>query len=195
MPMACGRTALLPLRHLSEPHTHTVRPATDHAARCKISTWRAMAAGSRCCLRRKKRWPAFCATIGRAELSVDLRFTTGALRMRNAAELVTELDAAFALHDWPHWRARLAVVGAAIAPIARTEEFVDDVQAQHAGIIVPTDVANVPRTLAAPVRLGFAKPRPAGPAPALGQHTNSVLRELGYSDSEIAALRDGGGVA
>ena len=137
----------------------------------------------------EKRWPAFCATIGRGELTFDARFNSGAQRLRNAAELVTELDAAFALHDWPYWRKHLAAVGAAIAPIARSEEFVDDEQAMHAGIIVPTADADVPRTLAGPVRLGFAQPRAAGPAPALGQHTDEILRELGCSDADIAALR------
>ena len=137
----------------------------------------------------EKRWPAFCATIGRGELSTDVRFNSGLLRLRNAAELVTELDAAFALHDWPYWREHLAAVGAAIAPIARTEEFVDDEQARHAGIIVETAVPDVPRTLAGPVRLGFAKARTAGPAPALGQHTDEILQELGCSAADIAALR------
>ena len=137
----------------------------------------------------EKRWPAFCATIGRGELAADSRFASAALRLRNAAELVVELDAAFAQHDWPHWREQLAAVGAAIAPIARTEEFVVDEQARHAGIIVPTADSDVPHTLAGPVRLGFAEPRAAGPAPALGQHTDEILRELGCSDADIAALR------
>lgn len=47
----------------------------------------------------EKRWSTFCATIERSELTSDSRFLTGSLRLRNATELVAELDAAFALHD------------------------------------------------------------------------------------------------
>ena len=65
-------------------------------------------------------------------------------------------------------------------------------QAQHAGIFIYTRDSPVPRTLAGPVRLGFARQREAGPAPALGEHTDAVLRELGLTDAQIGALRAGG---
>ena len=137
----------------------------------------------------EKRWPSFCATIARDDLVSDPRFTSGALRLRHVIELVAELDAAFALQDWPHWREHLAAVGAAIAPISLTVDIVDDEQARHAGIIIETNSPDVPRSLSGPVRLGFAEQRVAGAAPALGQHTDVVLRELGYSDADIAVLR------
>lgn len=137
----------------------------------------------------EKRWPSFCATIERSELTTDPRFQTASLRLRNSTELVTELDAAFALQGWPYWREHLAAVGAAIAPINRSEDLVDDEQAVHAGIIIATDDPEVPRSVAGPVRLGFAKQRTAGAAPTLGQHTEAVLAELGYSAADITALR------
>jgi formyl-CoA transferase len=38
------------------------------------------------------------------------------------------------------------------------------------------------------------RPGVQGPVPALGQHTDEVLRELGYTDAEIAALREDGAI-
>jgi crotonobetainyl-CoA:carnitine CoA-transferase CaiB-like acyl-CoA transferase len=50
----------------------------------------------------------------------------------------------------------------------------------------------VPRTVNNPIRLGFAKPRTSGPPPAVGQHSDEILRELSYNDADIAALRKAG---
>ena len=50
----------------------------------------------------------------------------------------------------------------------------------------------MPRTVNNPIRLGFAKPRRAGPPPEVGQHTEEILRELAYEPGEIAALREAG---
>ena len=76
--------------------------------------------------------------------------------------------------------------------IERLQELPQDEQALHAGIIADTSSPDVPRTINNPVRLGFARPRPAGAPPAVGQHTDAVLREAGYSDADIAALRASG---
>jgi crotonobetainyl-CoA:carnitine CoA-transferase CaiB-like acyl-CoA transferase len=43
-----------------------------------------------------------------------------------------------------------------------------------------------------PIRLGFAKPRPSGPPPAVGEHSEEVLREAGFSAAEVAALKKSG---
>ena len=54
------------------------------------------------------------------------------------------------------------------------------------------DVPEVPRTVANPVRLGFAAMRTAGPAPALGAQSHDILREAGFDDAGIEALRRSG---
>jgi crotonobetainyl-CoA:carnitine CoA-transferase CaiB-like acyl-CoA transferase len=50
----------------------------------------------------------------------------------------------------------------------------------------------VPRTVNNPIRLGFAKPRRSGPPPAVGQHSEEVLREAGFATEEIEALKKAG---
>jgi formyl-CoA transferase len=50
------------------------------------------------------------------------------------------------------------------------------------------------RTLANPIKLGFAEQRIAGPAPALGQHSEEILAEAGLSREEIASLRTSGAI-
>ncbi len=68
-----------------------------------------------------------------------------------------------------------------------------DEQAVANGAIVPSNVAEMPRTISAPIRLSFAPVTVApGPGPAHGQHTDEVLAELGYSASEMRQLRQVG---
>ena len=76
--------------------------------------------------------------------------------------------------------------------IGRLADVVEDEQARHAGIFADTANPEVPRTVNNPIRLGFAKPRRPGPPPAVGEHNEEILRELAYSDAEIAALRKSG---
>ena len=53
----------------------------------------------------------------------------------------------------------------------------------------------MPFTIAAPIRLGTAQPRPARAAPRLGEHTDEILAEAGYDSREIETLRATGAVA
>jgi crotonobetainyl-CoA:carnitine CoA-transferase CaiB-like acyl-CoA transferase len=86
----------------------------------------------------------------------------------------------------------LAGTGIPFGVIERLADVVEDEQAQHAGIFAETANPEVPRTVNNPIRLGFAKPRRAGPPPAVGQHNDEILRETGYNDAEIATLRAAG---
>jgi len=69
---------------------------------------------------------------------------------------------------------------------------VEDPQAEHAGLVTPTDNPEVPRVVNNPIRLGFATARRPGPPPALGEHTESVLGEAGFTAAEINGLRKAG---
>jgi formyl-CoA transferase len=137
-------------------------------------------------------WPIFCRAIGRADLLDDPRFAEPAGRRQNAAALVAELDRLFAGQPWAHWRAVFVAAGVPAAPVNHVGEVAEDEQAQHAGILLETAVPEIPRTVASPVRLGFAEMRTAGPAPALGAQTDEILREAGFDDAAIKALRQSG---
>jgi formyl-CoA transferase len=144
-------------------------------------------------VREDKGWERLCRALDRADLPADPRFATREARRANSAALAAILDTAFAARDWSDWRPLLREHEVTFGVIERLQELPDDEQARHAGIIAETTSGDVPRTINNPVRLGFARPRPAGPPPAVGQHTDSVLREAGLSDADIAALRASGG--
>jgi crotonobetainyl-CoA:carnitine CoA-transferase CaiB-like acyl-CoA transferase len=98
----------------------------------------------------------------------------------------------FASRDYDAWEKALAGTGVPFGVIGRVADVVADEQAEHAGIFADTTNPEVPRTINNPIRLGFAKPRPAGPPPEVGEHSEQILRELAYDEAEIAALRAAG---
>ncbi len=77
---------------------------------------------------------------------------------------------------------------------SRREEFMEDSQVQHNQMIVTIDGPQVGTTkqMGIPVTMLESPGRIKGPAPRLAEHTEAVLRELGYRDARIAQLRDKG---
>ncbi|HZB56204.1 MAG TPA: CoA transferase [Reyranella sp.] len=145
-------------------------------------------------VREDKMWPGVCATIGRPELEKDPRFATVEERRKRSPELATILSEAFVQKDYEHWRQTMASHGITFGVISRPQDVPDDQQAVASGAVVETAIPEMPRTLANPIRLGFAEQQVARPAPALGQHSDEILAEAGLSPDEIAGLRKSGAV-
>ena len=146
-------------------------------------------------VREEKMWSALCRAIERPELESDSRFAETPARRSNAAVLTEILDGVFKTRDWADWHRILMAFNLPHAPIARAEDIPHDEQAVAAGAIVEADNPEMPRTIAAPFQIAGVVARKAGPGPGLGQHTSDVLREAGFSDAEIAALKASGAAA
>jgi len=143
-------------------------------------------------VREDKMWVPLCHAIGQPELPEDPRFVTQADRRQHSADLAAILKHAFARRDYEHWRKALVENGITFGVISRPQDVPDDAQAVACGAVVDTAIADMPRTLSNPIRLGFAEQRIARPAPALGQHSDEILGEIGLSAGEIAKLRQSG---
>ena len=137
-------------------------------------------------------WPPLARAIGHADLIDDARFAVTAERRKNSAALAAILSKAIASRDYAHWLAALAEAEITFGVISRPQDVPDDPQAVACGAIVETAIPEMPRTLANPIRLGFAEQRIAHAAPALGQHSEDILREAGLSAAEIATLKSSG---
>ncbi len=130
----------------------------------------------------------FLTAIGRENLADDPRFATRESRKQNARALVQVLDEAFAQRDMADWRKILDEAGVTFGGVSSVNETSDDAQMQQIGALVPfADEAGL--TVSSPFHIdGETKVRPQR-APSLGQHTDAVLREAGYSVEEITRLR------
>lgn len=143
-------------------------------------------------VREDKLWGPLCAAIGHPEIVNDPRFAVQDERRRNSAALATILRDAFAAHDYAHWLKVLGAQEITFGVISRPQDVPDDLQAVACGAIVETAIPEMPRTLSNPIRVSFAEQRIAHAAPALGQHSEEILREAGLSADDIAGLRASG---
>jgi crotonobetainyl-CoA:carnitine CoA-transferase CaiB-like acyl-CoA transferase len=129
-------------------------------------------------LETERHWPALLRALGRPELGVDDRFGDGRARRKHGRELVAVLDELFAAGDRAHWTDRFDAEGVWWAPVATPEEVLEDEQLLATGGIVDVpggDGAPPHRAIATPVRFSAADVGPAGPVPALGEHSDEVL--------------------
>jgi crotonobetainyl-CoA:carnitine CoA-transferase CaiB-like acyl-CoA transferase len=130
----------------------------------------------------------FLSAIGREDLTNDPRFATNDSRKQYASELVKILDAEFAKRDLDDWRAILDGVGVTFGIVGTVDEVLDDQQMRDSGALVPfADGAQF--TVSSPFHIDGVEKVPAQRAPAIGQHSDAVLREAGYSTDDIGRLR------
>jgi crotonobetainyl-CoA:carnitine CoA-transferase CaiB-like acyl-CoA transferase len=146
---------------------------------------------------------ALCAAIGRPDLAEDKRFAAWAARYEHRAELSEELEKVFRSRGAAEWEALLtkADVGCVRADGPGHKRFLhEDPHCQAIGMMTPTDsevfaeqAPNGRYWRHGPVAEFSETPCAAGkPYGAFGVETRKVLGELGYSDEEIARLKEAG---
>ena len=146
-------------------------------------------------LQNEREWAIFCdKVLLQPDLAVDARFASNALRTGARTALDEVIHAAFAGLTAPEVVARLDAAGIANARINDVAEVWQHPQlaARDRWTTVGTEKGVVP-ALRPPAGLDGVEPR-MDPVPALGQHTDAVLGELGYSAEAIAGLRAEGAV-
>ncbi|MBJ7902245.1 CoA transferase [Streptomyces sp. DSM 110735] len=141
-----------------------------------------------------KQVPLFLKAIGRPEAAQNPKYADTPSRRAHAAEIAALLDKTFAAKPLAEWREVLDAAGLTYGVVQTIEEFAHDPQLVANRIVVPIDdgSASPPLTVDSPVRLDQARKVPPRPAPDLGEHTDAVLRDVGYDDQQITDLRTAG---
>ncbi|MGZ8154661.1 MAG: CaiB/BaiF CoA transferase family protein [Burkholderiales bacterium] len=144
----------------------------------------------------QKQWEKLCEVLGRTDLLNDARFAARDARMANRRELRPILEEALQARTCAEWEALFTRAGVPAGPILSVPQIVQHAHVQSRSLLKEfADAPGVGRTIRVPTagyRLAHAAADVSRPPPVLGQDTDDILREAGYSDAEIEALRAGG---
>jgi crotonobetainyl-CoA:carnitine CoA-transferase CaiB-like acyl-CoA transferase len=137
-----------------------------------------------------KFWQAWCRGVGREDL-IERQFE------RPGSDAHAEVERIFLERTREEWRGFASRHDCCLEPVLELDEALDSELVRARQMVVELDQpgADGVRLLGVPVKLSRTPGAPAGPAPALGEHTREVLAGLGYGDDEIDALLESGAAA
>jgi crotonobetainyl-CoA:carnitine CoA-transferase CaiB-like acyl-CoA transferase len=141
-----------------------------------------------------RQWPRFCEAIGVPDLAEDPRFQTNADRVIAREALAPLLAGRFAERPAAHW---LAALEAADVPCGAVNDVLAAIEAPQArargmDTAIAHPVLGQVRQVGSPIKFDGQAAPPRSAPPLLGEQTAEILRDLGFSDGEMAAVVAGG---
>ena len=143
-------------------------------------------------------WALMCSEFGFPDLKADPRLASNNARVQAREWMLPLLRERFAAFSATELGARFEKIGLPYAPMTRPEDLFDDPHLAATGglapVTLPADASSAgraidTRTALLPLAMGGERLGLRAAPPALGEHTEAVLRQLGYADEEVAQLR------
>jgi formyl-CoA transferase len=140
-------------------------------------------------------WERFCTALEAPEFMQRPEYATSALRSQNRDKLNEEIGQYTVKRTNADWVERFNTIGVPCGPIYSIDQVYADPQVEH--LRMAQSVKKNGRTMkmaGQPVSLSRTPSKLVAPPPDLGQHTNTILKEFGFTAKQIAALRKAGAV-
>lgn len=138
-------------------------------------------------------WPGFCKALGKPEWENDPRFKTQEARRQNCEEMICLIDDILASKTMAEWDPIFRKYDLIYSRVQSPAEVIKDPQALANNFFVDLPhPAGAFKVVATPVTFHQNPAKVVAPAPELGQNTEEVLLELGYSWEDISAIKEQG---
>jgi crotonobetainyl-CoA:carnitine CoA-transferase CaiB-like acyl-CoA transferase len=136
-------------------------------------------------------WQDFCAVIDRCDLIEDARYATARQRLKNRDELNAMLHEITRTRTSKDLTEALIASGIPCGPINKIDAVFDDPQVSSLGMVVEVEhpKRGTQKVLGQPIVLSGATPVMHSATPDAGQHSDTILHELGLSETEVTALK------
>ena len=165
---------------------------TTYASLLPYQTFRTKTRDLALAVASEKLWKTFCPLIGCPELADDPRYRTNQDRVKNRGSLIPRLEQVFLTRSYEEWEKLLVEAGVPVGAVNDFAQVVDHPQVKARRSLVEVDHprAGRIRVVAPVVRMSATPGAVRTPAPALGEHTEEVLRDfLGLAPEAITGLR------
>jgi formyl-CoA transferase len=139
----------------------------------------------------QKIWERFCQAVDAQWLAQSPDYANAAARLKNRDALNAEIDKIMAHRSSSDWVDDLNEAGVPCGPIYAIDQVFSDPQVEHLHIAQSVAKPNgeTLNVVGQPVELSRTPSRIAVAPPEIGEHTDELLKEFGYAEAEIAALR------
>ncbi len=136
-------------------------------------------------------WPRICAALGRPELAEDDRYALNAGRLAHKQELIDLIAGDVVTHSTEYWSKQFRELDVPYSPVHDLAQAVAEPQAVHNGMTLTLThpVHGDYQVVNTPIGMSATPPIPSRYSPDLGEHTDEVLSQLGFSAAEVAAFR------
>src|SRR5262249_34260629 len=136
-------------------------------------------------------WRTFCTALGRQDWLEDTRFATNESRIEHRPVIEPMIEAFFLKHTAQELLDKLIPAGMACAAAYKVSDVMANPHTKARGAVIEVDYPGIGPVKAAanPIKLSDAVVEVRRKAPGVGEHTVEIMREVGFSDAEISALR------
>ena len=172
------------------------RRGNDHPSVVPYQTLRAKDGWMNLAVANDSLWVRYCDAIERPDLRDDPRFATAPERVNHRDTLVPIIVALTAARTVQQWVDLLGAAGVPCGRIRNVAEVCTNPQLTERGKVVdrPHPTAGIVTMIGLPIELSDTPGRIQTAPPLLGEHTDDVLRDVGYTDDEIHTLRKDGAI-